>query len=92
MKNLKALREAAGLTQQQLGDLCGISRFAIMEYEACRRSPTFSTVKKISTILRCSLDELDENPTLPRDSRPGDRKRKAGGEPVKRDRRKRSAA
>jgi hypothetical protein len=65
-----------------------------MEYEACRRSPTFSTVKKISTILRCSLDELDENPTLPPDdaTRPGERKRKTCPEPVKRARGKRAVA
>jgi len=39
MINLRKLREAAGLSQEKLGELSGLSRFAILEYEAGRRSP-----------------------------------------------------
>lgn len=64
MINLRKLREAAGLSQERLGELSGLSRFAILEYEAGRRSPTFTVAKRISSALGCSIADLDdENPT-----------------------------
>ena len=65
MINLRKLREAAGLSQENLGELSGLSRFAILEYEAGRRSPTFLIAKRIASALGCSLADLDdENPIL----------------------------
>jgi transcriptional regulator with XRE-family HTH domain len=88
MKNLKSLRNGAGMSQERFGELCGISRFAVMDYEHGRGSPTVDVAKKMARVLKCTLSDLDdENPLLA----------PAAGaklkEPtVKRDRRKRIAA
>lgn len=73
MKKLKMLREKAGISQERLGELSGISRFAIIDYEVGRRSPTFVIAKKLATALNCSVLDLDDdfgNPTLTSESRP----------------------
>lgn len=68
MKNLKALREGAGLSQERLGELVGVSRFAIMDYENGRSSPTYSLSKKLAELFQCQLPDLDDvnsNPQFP---------------------------
>ena len=63
MKNLKFLRNGAGMSQERLGELCGISRFAVMDYEHGRGSPTVDVAKKMARVLKCTLSDLDdENP------------------------------
>ncbi|MGI6252100.1 MAG: helix-turn-helix transcriptional regulator [Aminivibrio sp.] len=59
MMNLRALRERAGLTQLELGEMVDMSRFAIIDYESGRRSPTFETTRKLARALDCSLSDLD---------------------------------
>lgn len=61
MNNLKRLRERLGLSQDRLGELSGVSRFAIIDYEAGRSSPTYQIAKKMATALRCSLSDLDDS-------------------------------
>lgn len=68
MKNLKVLRERSGLTQFELGELVGISRFAIIDYESGRRSPTFETTKRLARALGCSLSDLDGDLNPPQTS------------------------
>ncbi len=60
MLNLKRLRESAGLSQDRLGELSGVSRFAIIDYEAGRSSPTLTTAKRLAKALQCSLSDLDD--------------------------------
>ena len=48
---IKTLRKAKGLTQKQLGDLCGMADSAIRRYESDRGNPTEKTLKKIASAL-----------------------------------------
>ena len=68
MSKIKQLREAAGLTQQQLADLTGIHRVAIARYES-KDHPgmTVSSACRLAGALKCSLDEL-----LPNDQEGGE--------------------
>ncbi|MDO5116556.1 MAG: helix-turn-helix transcriptional regulator [Synergistaceae bacterium] len=67
MKYLKHYREEKGLTQSALAEMVGISRFSIMDYENCSKSPTLETARKIASALGVELDFLDgsKNPTPP---------------------------
>jgi len=57
-------RKAAKLSQEQLANIVGVSRFSIIEYEKGRTSPTLEIASKIANALGCaSVDEL--NPTQP---------------------------
>ncbi len=48
---LKELRIQKGLTQQQLGDLVGVTKVSICCYEKGRRTPTMDTMIDIATVL-----------------------------------------
>lgn len=55
---LRDLREARGVSRQQLADVSGISRGAIRNYEQALREPTFDTVCKMADALGVSLEEF----------------------------------
>lgn len=79
--NVKLLRLARGLTQQQLGALAGVPRATITKIEAGSPNPTLATTVRLAAALRVSLDELVAAPvsggrlfpagTLPRRTRGG---------------------
>lgn len=48
---IKAMRIEKGLTQKQLGDLCGMADSAIRRYESGRGNPTEKTLKRIAKAL-----------------------------------------
>lgn len=48
---IKTIRKKKGLTQKQLGDLCGMADSAIRRYESDRGNPTEKTIKKIASAL-----------------------------------------
>ncbi len=56
--NIKRLRNEKGLTQKQLGDLCGMADSAIRRYENGGSNPKFGTVQKIAAALQVSVSEL----------------------------------
>ena len=59
--NLKAMRESAGLTQQQLADLAGISKVTIEKYENGTRrlaGASLDTALKISKALNVPVEKL----------------------------------
>ena len=58
MKNLKARRTELGMTQQQLGEAVGLSRFAIIEYEAGSKSPTVENAKRMAAALKTTVEYL----------------------------------
>ncbi len=60
MKNLKmkAARAGKDLSQQQLADLCGVSRQTISAIEKGDYNPTVSLCIRICKVLGKSLDEL----------------------------------
>lgn len=66
MKNLKLRRTELGMTQQQLGEAVGLSRFAIIEYEAGSKSPTVENAKRMAAVLKTTVEYLigeSANPT-----------------------------
>lgn len=46
-------RDQAGLTQQQLADLCNVSRSLITEIELGTRNATPATIRKLAAALNC---------------------------------------
>ena len=59
MKNkLKLLREALGLTQEQLGKLVGVSRQAINAIEAEKFEPSIWLAYDIARVFHSSIEEI----------------------------------
>ena len=60
MKNLrmKAARAGLDLSQQELAELCGVSRQTINAVEKGDYNPTISLCLKICKVLHKTLDEL----------------------------------
>lgn len=59
---LRALRETAGLTQQQLADLVGMQAQNVTRLETGGREPAWGTVIRLAKALNVSTDEF-----LPKD-------------------------
>lgn len=57
-KNLKALRAQRGMSQEYLAEEAGVSLRTIQRIENKESVPTGETIKRISTALDVSLDEL----------------------------------
>ena len=57
-ERLKQLRAAAGITQQRLADLAGLSIGAIREYEQHLRYPILPNAAALADALGVTLDEL----------------------------------
>ena len=55
---IRELREGAGLTQKQLGDLCGMADSAIRRYESGRGNPTEKTLQRIAGALKVPVESL----------------------------------
>lgn len=55
---IRALRVGAGLTQKQLGDLCGMADSAIRRYESGRGNPTEKTLQRIADALNVPAEAL----------------------------------
>ncbi|TQJ09510.1 helix-turn-helix domain-containing protein [Lapillicoccus jejuensis] len=53
------LRTAAGLTQQELGDLSGVARSTIAAYESGRRHPSPPMVARLAAAARIQRDDRD---------------------------------
>lgn len=61
MNNLKLLRINAGLTQAELGELCGIGQVSIARYESngeALMKANFATIMKISSALKINAEDL----------------------------------
>lgn len=72
MVSIRERREALGLSRTELAEAVGISAKSLSRYESGEREPRASDLVKIASNLGCSVEDLVENPTLPRE-RPGDR-------------------
>lgn len=57
-EKIKTLRQKKGLTQKQLGDLCGMADSAIRRYENGRAKPKIETLQKIADALDIKISEL----------------------------------
>ncbi|MBQ4513634.1 MAG: helix-turn-helix transcriptional regulator [Anaerolineaceae bacterium] len=60
--NLKEIRLARGMTQQQLADASGITQSMICRLESREAMPSVETLKALSKVLECSIDELLADP------------------------------
>lgn len=61
---IKEIRIRKGLTQKQLGDLCGMADSAIRRYENGNANPKMETLQKIADALGTPLDYLLDSPEL----------------------------
>ena len=59
-RNLKALREANDLTQEQMSSYLGIGRSAYANYEAGEREAPLEVLERSASLLGCELDLLFE--------------------------------
>lgn len=61
-KNLRQLREARGLTQQQISKLAGLPRATWANLESGAANPTLSVLDRVARALSVSLEELVATP------------------------------
>jgi transcriptional regulator with XRE-family HTH domain len=73
---LRAIRSAAGITQQRLAELSGVSLGAIREYEQHLREPLLSKAVKLARALKQPLEAFvpDAAPVKPQAAKRGKRK------------------
>jgi transcriptional regulator with XRE-family HTH domain len=77
-RNVKQLREARGLTQEQMAKVSGVPRATWGHLESGAANPTLSVVHKVAAALQVPLEELTAAPRAsgriyPRDSLPARR-------------------
>ncbi len=59
MKNrIRVLRERKGLTQEQLGELVGVSRQAINAIETEKFEPSIWLAYDIAIVFKCSIEDV----------------------------------
>lgn len=57
-RNLKQIRRAKGLSQEEFAEKIEISIYTLQGYEQGKREPNLSTLEKIKVALDCSYDDL----------------------------------
>lgn len=57
-RNLRLLRQASGLTQEQLADLAGLDRNYIGKLEREQNAPTVDTLESIALALQIDIERL----------------------------------
>ena len=57
-KRIKHYRKIAGLTQDELSRMIGVTRAALCHWEVGRASPKYDEQKKLATALGCTLSDL----------------------------------
>lgn len=55
---IKIKREARGLSQEQLAELCQVSQQHISWWEKGGRNPASDSLKKLAAALDCKVDDL----------------------------------
>jgi len=60
-KQIKAVRQAKGLTQEQLAELCDFDPTYVSLLERGQRNPPFLTICNLAEKLGCSVEQLVEN-------------------------------
>lgn len=58
MNNIKKMRDAKGLTQNELSSLLKVSQSTVAMWETGESMPRASLLPKISAALGCSIDDL----------------------------------
>ena len=60
-ENIKRIRAAAGMTQEEFGRLAGVSSMAVSQWENGRAVPRMGAVEKIASALRIAKSEIIED-------------------------------
>lgn len=55
---IRAVRIAAGMTQQQLADALGVAQQSVTRWETGEREPRISTLRRIAAVLGCDVTAL----------------------------------
>lgn len=58
--NLRRARQAAGISQEELGYLCDLHRTEVSLLERAGREPRLATIVKVASALGTTVDELCE--------------------------------
>lgn len=56
--NMAYKRVASGLTQARLGEMVGVKKIEISQYETGKRTPSDEYLKRLADVLQCTTDEL----------------------------------
>jgi transcriptional regulator with XRE-family HTH domain len=56
--NIREVRKARGLTQEQLGQLLGIGEATVSRYEAGNQNFTIETLSKIADVLKADISVI----------------------------------
>lgn len=57
-ENLKRIRTERNLTQEQLANLIGVSKFSIQNYEQGKREPSLELLESLVKALECNYTDL----------------------------------
>lgn len=57
-RRLKQLRKQRGISQRALGELCGLTKHTIYQYEQGLRQPSLTALVALADYLEISLDSL----------------------------------
>lgn len=57
-RRFRALRDAAGLTQEQLAHKVGVTVKAVWMWERGTRTPQLKIASRLADVLGCTIDEL----------------------------------
>lgn len=67
-ENLRAIRVAANISQEELAELCGLHRTYISDIERCNRNVSIDNIERIAKALHITSsdllkerDDVDEN-------------------------------
>jgi len=60
---IKEIRQRSGINQCELAKIVGVSQSMISQGERSSRQPLPETLKKISSALRCQLEQLKSDPS-----------------------------
>ena len=58
MKKIKELREALGMTQQEVAEKLNVSQGAIAMWETGKAIPTSDKLPKLAEVLKCEIADL----------------------------------
>lgn len=59
-ENIKRFRKKQGLTQKQLGELCGMNESQLRRYEIGKANPKIETIQKIAEAMSVPINHLLE--------------------------------
>lgn len=62
-ENIRRIRKERGLTQKELGELCGMNEANVRKYELGKANPKIETIDRIASALNVPIIQIKENIT-----------------------------